>query len=78
MATSMLESKTNEIMIVTVIASPKPAPHGVQGEGRGNLVFTWDCLVVPRSAGLLAMARSFSCFELVSPGDLLDSYPRFF
>jgi hypothetical protein len=39
---------TNEKIIVTVIASPtlhRPepirfgAPHGVQGEGRGNLVF---------------------------------------
>jgi hypothetical protein len=56
---------TNEKIIVTVIASPtlhRPepirfgAPHGVQGEGRGNLIFGWDCFVAP----LLAMTRYYA------------------
>jgi hypothetical protein len=37
-----------------------PAPHGVQDEGRGNLVFAWDYFIIPRFASRLrgiAMTR---------------------
>jgi len=60
----MSRTNTNAINIVTshcepeALHRPEPirfkAPHGVQGEGRGNLVFI-GCFVVPRFAGLLAM-----------------------
>jgi hypothetical protein len=61
-------ASTDEKIIVTVIASPtlhRPepirfgAPHGVHGEWHGDLVFAWDCFVVPRFAGLLPIHATY-------------------